>query len=377
MTDAPAIQLFVPKFRVDEVLAEIRLCLERGWTGLGYKTAEMEAAWVEYTRLPHAHFLNSATAALHIAVALYKRQLGWREGDEIISSPLTFVSTNHAILYEGLQPVFADVDESLCLDPASVETMITSRTRAVIFVGLGGNVGQLAAVADLCKRHNLKLILDAAHMAGTKLAGKDPGHLADVACYSFQAVKNLPTCDSGMICYHDKELDRIARQFSWMGISKDTFARAQKGSYSWLYDVDHIGFKYNGNSVVAAMGLIGLKYLDEDNAYRRQLCAWYDERLQGHSGVGRIPVPPDCTSSRHLYQIRVKNRDAMLNRLNEAGIYPGVHYRDNTEYGLYAYAQGSCPRAALASSELISLPLHLGLGAADIDRISSVILSQA
>jgi dTDP-4-amino-4,6-dideoxygalactose transaminase len=142
------IQLFVPTFRVDECLDQVRECLEKGWTGLGFKTNEFETAWKAYTGLPHAHFLNSATSGLHLAVRLLKERHGWQDGDEVISTPLTFVSSNHAILYERLKPVFADVDEFLCLDPQSIAARITPRTRAVIFVGLGGNTGQLPAVVQ-------------------------------------------------------------------------------------------------------------------------------------------------------------------------------------------------------------------------------------
>ena len=106
-----AIQLFVPNFRVDECLDEIRECLEKGWTGLGFKTVEMENKWKEYTGLPHAHFLSSNTVGLHLALHMFKTEFGWADGDEVISTPLTFVSSNHAIVYTNLQPVFADVDE--------------------------------------------------------------------------------------------------------------------------------------------------------------------------------------------------------------------------------------------------------------------------
>lgn len=136
-----AIQLFVPTFRIDECLAEIKECLEKGWTGIGYKTVEFEEKWKAYTRLNNAHFLNSDTAALHLAVKVFKIQNGWNDGDEIISTPLTFVSSNHAIMYENLKVVFADVDKYLCLDPRDVEKKITDKTRAIMFVGLGGNVG--------------------------------------------------------------------------------------------------------------------------------------------------------------------------------------------------------------------------------------------
>jgi len=229
------IQLFVPTFRIEETLSEIRECLEKGWTGLGFKTVQFENAWKDFTQLPYAHFLGSATFGLHLAVLLLKEKYGWADGDEIITTPLTFVSTNHAILYENMQPVFADVDDMLCLDPDSIVQRITPKTRAVIFVGLGGNTGQLRKVVEVCREHNLQLILDAAHMTGTRWkTGEHIGAEADVSVFSFQAVKNLPTADSGMICFRDADLDEAVRKWTWMGINKDTYARtASQGAYKW------------------------------------------------------------------------------------------------------------------------------------------------
>ena len=358
------IQLFVPTFRVDETLEEIRICLEKGWTGLGFKTVEFEEAWKEYTGLPHAHFLNSATGALHLAVVLLKEQGGWQDGDEIITTPMTFVSTNHAILYEKLTPVFADVDQTLCLDPASVQERITNKTRAVMYVGVGGNTGRLREIEKICRDNNLKLILDASHMSGTRWAdtGKHVGNEADISIFSFQAVKNLPTGDSGMICVRDAELEVEARKWSWLGISKDTYARtANQGTYKWYYDVEHTGFKFNGNSIMGAIALVSLKYLEQDNAFRRQACGWYDMLLKDTPQIQRIPMSPDCIPSRHLYQIAVDRRDEVMLALNQANIFPGVHYRDNTLYHMYAYAQETCPRSMEASDRIISLPLHLRL----------------
>ncbi len=365
-----SIQLFVPTFRIEECLAEIRECLEKGWTGLGYKTVELEQAWKEYTNLPHAHFLNSATAGLHLAIRLFKEEYHWSDGDEIISSPLTFVSTNHAILYERLKPVFADIDASLCLDPASVAERITPRTRAVMYVGVGGNTGRLDDIAQLCRERGLKLILDASHMSGTRYHGKHVGDEADVAVFSFQAVKNLPTADSGMICFADTHLDTEVRKWTWMGINKDTYTRTvEQGTYKWYYDVEHEGFKYHGNSIMAALGLVSLKYLDQDNAYRRQICEWYDELFADTPQIERIPIAPGCVPSRHLYPIMVNQRDEVILALNNSKIYPGVHYRDNTMYRMYAYAHGTVPHAARASDRLISLPLHLRLTYRDVERI--------
>ncbi|MCO4888771.1 DegT/DnrJ/EryC1/StrS family aminotransferase [Cupriavidus sp. WGtm5] len=369
-----ATQLFVPNFRIDECLEQIRECLEKGWTGLGFKTLEFEKAWTEYTGLPHAHFLSSNTVGLHLALRMLKTRHGWSDGDEIIVTPLTFVSSNHAVMYEGLHPVFADVDESLCLDPADVERKISAKTRAVMFVGIGGNVGRYDEIVALCRKHGLKLILDAAHMSGTRVEGRHVGYDADVTVFSFQAVKNLPTADSGMICFADAEDDARARKLSWLGINKDTFARTNaQGAYKWMYDVEEVGFKYHGNSIMAGIGLVQLKYLDRDNAYRRQLAVWYSRELAQYPHVRVVDHSEKCESSRHLFQVRLSNRDEMMFALNEHEIYPGVHYRDNTQYRMYAYAQGTCPEAHRASDEVLSLPMHLGVTAHEVAKIASLL----
>lgn len=370
-----SIQLFVPNFRVDECLNEIRECLEKGWTGLGFKTVEIENAWKDYTGLPNAHFLNSATSGLHLAFNLFKSKYGWDDGAEVITTPLTFVSTNHAIMYENLKPVFADVDEYLCLDPDSVKQKITDKTKAVIFVGMGGNTGRYDKVVEICKKHNLLLILDAAHMAGSRFNGKHVGHDCDAVVFSFQAVKNLPTADSGMVCFRDAADDAKARKLTWLGINKDTYERTtSKGTYKWKYDVDDLGFKYHGNSIMASIALVQLKYLDRDNAYRRQIASWYTEKLSNIDGISLINIPDGCESSTHFYPIRVSDRDEIMLGLNANDIYPGVHYRDNTEYSMYRYANGLCENAAKASNELLSLPMHIGLTKEDVDYISSRVI---
>lgn len=369
-----SIQLFTPAFRTEECLGQIRECLEKGWTGLGFKTVEFEEKWKDYTGLPHAHFLSSNTVGLHLALHIFKTDLGWDDDCEVITTPLTFVSTNHAIIQAGLNPVFADVDSSLCLDPNDLIQKITPQTKAVMFVGIGGNTGQYERVAQFCRERELILILDAAHMAGTRLNGCHVGNDADCTVFSFQAVKNLPTADSGMICFKKSDYDIRARKLAWLGINKDTYSRTvMQGSYKWMYDVEELGFKYHGNSIMAAIGLVSLKYLDIDNSYRRQLASWYEAELSSTLSVHVITVSDSCESSRHLFQIKVDNRDELLMSLNDEGIHPGVHYRDNTEYRMYSYAQGSCPVAHEASKKILSLPMHLSLTRADVEYVSSSI----
>jgi dTDP-4-amino-4,6-dideoxygalactose transaminase len=372
------VQLFVPNFQIEECLSAIRECLEKGWTGLGFKTVAFEDAWKRYAELPYAHFLSSNTVGLHLALHVLKTKFGWADDDEVITTPFTFVSTNHAILYCRLRAVFADIDDYLCLDPTSIVERITPKTRAVMFVGIAGNTGQYDKVVELCRERGLKLILDAAHMSGTRVSGRQVGPEPDATVYSFQAVKNLPTADSGMVCFKDQEDDARARKLSWLGINKDTYARtAAQGAYKWMYDVEEVGFKYHGNSIMAAIGLVQLKWLDRDNSYRRQLAAWYRARLSGCRAVQLVGVAPGCESSTHLFQVRVPRRDAVMLALNEHGVYPGVHYRDNIEYRMYSYAGGTCPNAARASTEVISLPLHLSLTQEDVNMVSDLLMRYA
>lgn len=366
-----AIQVLKPKFHVEECLEGVRECLEKGWTGMGFKTVEFEEAWKKYTGHKYAYYLNSNTVGLHLAVKILKMLNGWNDGDEIISTPITFVSTNHAIMYESLHPVFADVDEYLCLDPVDVEKKITDKTRAVIFVGYGGRVGQLEKIIDICKKYNLRLILDAAHMSGTKVNGVCPGTWdgVDVTVYSYQAVKNLATGDSGCICWTTEEQNELNKKLAWCGIDKDTYARSNKGTYSWKYDIDYVGYKYNGNAIMAAIALVQLQYLDEENARRREIVEMYNEGFKSNSLIKIIPAPHADECSYHLYELVVPDREALLNFLSEKGINCGVHYRDNTEYSVFAYGNGTCPNAHEVSQHLITMPLHMWLTDEEVKQI--------
>jgi len=372
-----SIQVLKPKFHIDECLAQVRECLEKGWTGSGFKTAELEQRWKEYTGHSNACYLNSNTSGLHLAVNLLKRRYGWQSGDEIISTPITFVSTNHAIMYENMKPCFADVDEYLCLDPVDVEKKITEKTRAVMFVGYGGRVGKLKEIIQLCRKHGLRLILDAAHMAGTRVDGVFPGAWdgVDATVYSFQAVKNLPTGDSGMICFADQELDAECRMVSWMGINKDTYSRtSNSGTYKWNYGVDYLGFKYNGNAIMAGIALAQLPYLDEENNYRRKLASIYDAVFEKNPKIHIVGAPYREECAFHIYELIVPDREGLLSALAENDIYGGVHYRDNTEFSMYRYAQGSCPRAHEVTQHLITMPLHLWLSEQDVQRIAEIVV---
>ena len=364
------IQVLKPKFRVDECLSEIKECLDLGWTGMGYKTIEFENQWKTYTDLNNAHFLNSATVGLHLAIKILKEKYDWQDRDEIITTPFTFVSTNHSILYENLKPCFADIDDSLNLNPESVKEKINYKTKAIIFVGIGGNTKNLIKIINIAKENNLIIILDAAHMSGSYIDNRHVGFDVDVSIFSFQAVKNLPTADGGMICFKNEEDDKKARELSWLGINKDTFSRSDSGSYKWDYTVNQIGFKYHGNSIMAALGIVGLKYLDEDNQYRRDLANRYINNLKGE--VDFIKHDSDQTS-RHIFQVVVDCREKLIDYLSANKIFPGVHYRQNTDYEVF-YSKSRLPKSEYFSKKILSLPLHLELSFEDIDHVSKILL---
>jgi dTDP-4-amino-4,6-dideoxygalactose transaminase len=184
-------------------------------------------------------------------------------------------------------------------------------------------------------------------MSGTKVNGVTPGTWdgVDVTVYSYQAVKNLPTGDSGMICFKTEEQDKLARQIAWLGINKDTYARSNKGTYAWKYDVDYVGYKYNGNAIMAAIALVQLKYLDRDNARRREIVEMYNKAFENNPKIKIVKAPYHEECSYHIYELIVPDREALLGELAKHDIYGGVHYRDNIEYSMYAYAKGTCPKA--------------------------------
>jgi dTDP-4-amino-4,6-dideoxygalactose transaminase len=370
----PAVPLFRPNFRIDECLEAVKDCLEKGWTSIGYKTLDFEEKWRQYAEIRHAHYVNSATSGLHLALEVLKRRLNWQQGDEVITTPLTFVATAHVIHHAGLNPVFADVDDSLCLDPQSVLDRISCRTKAIIFVGLGGRVGQYESILRICHEKGISFILDAAHMAGTKIYNRQVGHDADATVFSFHSVKNLPTADGGMLCLKEKVDDELARKLSWMGIDKDTYTRTDSSrSYLWDYGVSELGFKYHGNSVLAALGLVALKYLDDDNQARANIARHYLTRL---ADIPSIKIPTDHLDSRssfHLMQILSPARDALIQHLAEHNIGCGVHYRSLTTHEFYKQYKGTCPSAESYSEQLLSLPMHPTLSTATLDAICDVI----
>ena len=364
------IQLFKP-FVSDEAIAAVEAVLRSGWIGLGPKTAEFESRFAEYVGAKYAVGVNSATSALHLALIVS----GVHKGDEVLTTALTFVSTNHVILYQQADPVFADIDDrTLNIDLAKAEAMISPRTRAIIAVHFGGNPVNLDDLYAFASRHKLAVIEDAAHACGSKFNGRRIG-ATGLTCFSFHAVKNLPMGDGGMVTTNDKGVYEKLMSLRWMGIDQSTYDRSA-GKYKWEYSVQSVGYKYHTNDIAAAIGVEHLKRLDEWNGRRQEIVEMYRKEL-GNLVPHKIRFAeptPRTQSANHLCVIRLADRDRMVDRLKEAGISVGVHYRPSHHYPMYAHAR----RADLsvterAYSELISLPLHLGLSDDDVRTVCNTL----
>ena len=290
------------------------------------------------------------------------------------------IAEEHAVTFAaglaagGLKPVFADINDTLCLDPGSVRERITDRTRAVAFVGIGGNTGDIKEVSQICKEKGLKLVLDAAHMSGTKMKGESLEKLADISIYSFQSTKVLLTADGGMVCCHEKELEKRIRTKAFVGLDKTRTPWSEKNTQRWYYDITDLGGSYLGNDIMAAIGLAQYRHLDSDIELRHKIANSYKEKLSGCDKVRFIRVPGDCYSAQWLFQIVVPKRDALMEYLESKEIFAGLHYLDNTQFRHYCYAEGTCPNADYYSRHMVSLPFHLRLTEEDISRVAENII---
>jgi perosamine synthetase len=365
------IPVFKPSIGKEELDA-IKAIFKTGWIGLGPKTAEFEEKFAKYTGTKHAVALNSCTSALHLAMKVMDI-----EGGEVITTPMTFISTNHAILYNNATPVFADIEEdTLNIDPSDIERKITKRTKAIVVVHYGGHACDMDRIMAIAKKHGLKVIEDCAHGCGGEHKGRKLGSIGDIACFSFHAVKNLATGEGGMITLNDAKLAERLKRLRWLGISRDTFSRnlPNKG-YSWYYNVEEVGYKYHMNDIPAVIGIVQLKKLDKTNGKRGKLYLNYNKQLSKIKDIEIPVIKPYASNAYHNYVIKARSRDALIEYLKEKGISTGVHYIPNHLYDIYKDFRVSLPVAEKVWKKLVTLPLFPDLTASEQAKVINSIKS--
>ncbi|MFC1869949.1 DegT/DnrJ/EryC1/StrS family aminotransferase [Chloroflexota bacterium] len=347
-----------------EELENIKEVLERAWLGNGPKVVELEKAWSEYLGCRDSVAVNSCTAALHLALWVYQ----FPKGKKVLVPAMTFVSTANAALYNGLTPVFVDVDEAtLGIDLADLERKCDQDCVAAMPVHFGGHPVPMDELMPWAKSHNLKVISDCAHCAGGQYKGRKLGTWADIGCFSFEEKKCLATGDGGMVSSDDEDLIEKIRGNRQVGMSSGTWQRFKQAgdnrdadAYHWYYDVRELGYKYNMNDVIAAIGLAQLKKLDYMNNRRVEILKKYLDGIKDCHNV-KPAFPYDLTTTYYDFMVRTRNRDEFIIHMQKKGVATGVHTMPVPLLSLYQDYEVDIPTAMRIWEEYVVLPLYVEL----------------
>lgn len=375
--NTPFLPFALPEIGEEEILA-VTETMRSGWVSTGPKAKQFEADFVAFLgdKDLEAIAVNSATAGLHLGL----EALGVGPGDEVITTTHTFTATAEVIRYLGAHPVLVDINpKTLCIDVSKIEAAITKKTKAIIPVHYAGRSADMEPLLTLARKHNLRVMEDAAHALPTTCSGRLIGTLeSDVTIFSFYANKTMTTGEGGMLVTRDREIAKRARVMRLHGINRDAFDRFTSKTPSWYYEIVAPGFKYNLTDIAAAIGIEQLKKVYTFAKKRNQIAKWYDEGLRGLP----ILLPPHAaqgdTHSWHLYVIQIaqdapKNRDEVIAHLFEQKIGCSVHYvplhlhpywRDT-----YQLTPQMFPISQMVYERTLSLPMYSRMIKQDVDRV--------
>ncbi len=365
----------IEQAEIDEVVHSIK----SGWLGTGPKVARFEEDFKAYKGAPHAAAVYSCTAALHLAMLA----AGMSEGDEVITTPLTFCASVNAIIHAGATPVLADVDpRTMNIDPARVAEKITPRTKAIMPVHFAGRACDMDSLMALAKQHNLMIIEDCAHAIETRYHGRQAGLFGEFGCFSFYVTKNVITGEGGIVLAKDEAHAARIKVLALHGMSKDAWKRFSDSG--WVhYQVIEAGFKYNMMDIQAAIGIHQLKRVEQNWERRREIWNRYNEAFRSLPiGIPKDPEP-NTRHAHHLYTLMIDEkhcgiaRDAFLSAIQAQGIGVGVHYLSIPEHPYYHKTFGwrpeQYPHAMKVGRETVSLPLGPKLSDGDVaDVIEAV-----
>jgi perosamine synthetase len=370
----------------EEEISEVIDTLRSGWITTGPKVKLFEKEFAEYIGCKHAIAVNSCTAALHLAL----EAIGIQEGDEIITSPMTFAATGEVIQYFKARPIFVDIDsKTMNLDMGLLENIVKRRCesgnrgklKAIIPVHYAGYPCDMDALMALTSKFDLRIIEDAAHAFPTSYKRRIIGTIGDITCFSFYATKNITTGEGGMITTENEEYADRMRIMSLHGISKDAWKR-YTAEGSWYYEIIAPGYKYNLTDIAAGLGITQLRKVDAFLKRRMQIAEMYHEAFQELKELD-LPLANEgeegTTHSRHLYVIRLNlqrlqiDRNKFIDELRRRGIGTSVHfiplhihpyYRET-----YGYQPDDFPVAYETYKRIVSLPIYAKMSDGDAQRV--------
>lgn len=352
----------------DEDVAAVSTVLQSGWLTTGPKVKEFEDALAKYVECRYAVAVSSGTAALELAIA----SLDLPEGAEVITTPFTFVATSNAILYNGLKPVFVDIEPTTFnIDADKITSVITPLTRAILYVDYAGQPCNFSRLREIAAEKNLLLIEDASHALGAEYRGKKVGSLAHLTTFSFHPVKNITTGEGGMITTNDESMYKKLLLLRNHGLEKSD----QRFGGEWSYDLKVLGRNYRLTDVQCALGLSQLHRLAVMNRKRAEIARRYIRELSAVPEITFPQISADCVHAWHLCVLLLKDIDRNLfyTELKLQGVQGNVHYIPIYKFEYYQKL-GLCDPTAFPVTEdifqkIITLPLYPDLTEKEVDYI--------
>jgi dTDP-4-amino-4,6-dideoxygalactose transaminase len=363
-----------PLINIEEI-NEVIDCLKSGWLGTGPKVNQFEDQFKKYKETQYSIAVNSCTAALHLSL----KSLDLNEGDEVITTPMTFCSTVNAIIHAGATPVLADIDlETMNIDPSQIEEKINSKTRCILPVHFAGRPCNMEKIMEISRVNNLFVIEDCAHAIETKYKDENAGTFGDFGCFSFYVTKNLVTGEGGMVITDHKGKANRIKRLALHGMSKDAWKRFGDEGYQHYY-VEEAGYKYNMMDIQAAIGIHQLERIEENWLRRQEIWNYYNDKFSELPIGLPEPLEKNTRHAYHLYTILIDDkksglsRDSFLTKMNLEGIGTGVHYLSIPEHPYYQKQFGwkakDYPNAMRIGRQTVSLPLSPKLSDNDVERV--------
>ena len=364
----------------DDDIRAVEEVLRSPYLTCGPKIDEAERVLEMCTGAKYAVVCSSGTAALHIACIA----AGIGEDDEVITTPLTFAASANCALYVGARPIFADVNiDTYNIDPDSIEGHITERTKAIVAVDFTGQAVEHNRIRDICDKHNLIFIEDAAHAIGTRYNGKPIGSLADMTCFSVHPVKTVTAGEGGAITTNDEEIYRKLLLARTHGITRDQELMEEPSPEGpWYYEQISLGYNYRMTDMQAALLISQLKKLDKFKARRQEIVKKYDEAFSELPEIIIQKEIPESDTCRHLYIIRLDldkltcTRRQFFDAMVAEGVQPQVHYIPVYWFPYYeklGYKRGLCPNAEEVYKGIMSIPLYPKMTDEDVEDVITAV----